>query len=100
MSQQPHFTATATPADITAGLPPGCYLAQPRADYGAVSAILYATAEATPADPNDYFQAGAGESFVFAVGAGVPPTWVAIDPGIARLYGVTGVPVAIARADS
>ena len=72
--QQPHFLAGAEPADISEGLAPGRYLAQPRSGLGEIGA-LYATAAAAPASDADYFSANGGRSFVFDAGPDVLPTW-------------------------
>ncbi len=98
MSQVPHFVATDTPADITDGLAPGCYVAQVRG-YPGLAGVIYASAPMPPASNDDYFACARGDTFVFAVGAGVAPTWIRFDPEAAR-SGVLGVVVAVARADA
>ena len=55
MQAEPVVVGT-TPVSLTANLEPGCYLAQPHAVPG-MAAILYATADAAPADDADYFTA-------------------------------------------
>lgn len=84
MSQQPHFTATETPADISANLTAGSYLAQVGGDAvpGAFYAVLFATAEIAPTDIDDYFRAASGQSFVFRAGPSILPTWVRTAPGV------------------
>lgn len=103
MSQAPHFTATEMPGDITSGLVDGCYIGQIRAEYGSITVVLYATAEAPPAELRGWFQAqalaeGPADAFVFRVAPDEPPTWVMVDPGITRILGVRRAAIAIARA--
>ncbi len=99
MTQGAHFTASATPADITAGLAAGCYIAQPRGVAG-TPGVIYATAPAAPADTDDYYQCGIEEAFRFTAGSDEPPVWVATDPILRQTVGdAVGVPVAFARAD-
>ena len=76
-----HFAAGPVAADITAGIEPGRYLAQPRGTFEAVG-VLYATAAAAPADADDYFQCRGGASFLFYAGPDVGPTWVRAVVGV------------------
>ena len=96
MSQRDHFTATDVAQAITAGLGDGCYLAQVRG-YPGLPVLGYATADAAPTDPEDYFQASGGSAFAFSKGPDIPPTWVIVqygpDPGAT-------VEIAIARTDA
>ena len=71
---------TANPINITTGLAAGVYVAQVRG-AGQGTAAIYATGEAAPDDEGAFFQAAAGESFVFRVGAGRAPTWARTAPG-------------------
>ena len=93
MSQQPHFTATATPTDISAGREAGCYLAQPTEGD-----VLYATANVAPTDPDDYFLAEAGQSFTFWAGDDLP-TWVRMGTDFVEfpVFGNPSLAVAVAR---
>ena len=86
--QAASVTVGTTPVSLTAGLEPGCYLAQPRAVPG-MAAILYATADAAPTDDADYFTAPGGSFFTFTAGSGTP-TWAKSAAGVA-------VVVALAR---
>ena len=99
MAQRGHFRATDTPRDITAGLDEGQYVGQVRGLRGDsnLAGVIYATATAAPAVTDDYFQAGPEEAFVFCVGAGVDPTWVAVDPEFDALLPGVEVVVAVAR---
>ena len=75
MALIPHFEATPIPADISAGLEAGKYLAQARGPHDGVG-VLYASAVSAPSDDSDYFQCWAGAAFVFFVGGTAHPTWV------------------------
>ena len=70
----PHFIAGADPADISAGLEAGEYMAQPSGPFSGVG-VLYATAAAAPAEDQDYFRCRSGDVFLFYVGAAAGPTW-------------------------
>ena len=97
MTQQPPFIAVATPADISAGLEPGRYLAQVRGHPAATSvAVEYATASTVPADGDAWFEVRPGDSFIFSAGPNCDPTWVRIAPFTVEQIGATGV--ALARA--
>ena len=101
MSQQPPFTAVATPADISAGLEPGRYLAQVRGHPLAINLVCeYATAEAAPTDGDAWFEAGPGDSFIFSAGPNCDPTWVRLSPGATELIGATGAVLARAAVSA
>ena len=94
MTQQAHFEATHTPQDISAGRNEGCFLAQPTE-----GAVLYATADVASADPDDYFQAEAGQSFTFWAGDDVAPTWIRMGTDFVEfpVFGNPSLAVAVAR---
>ena len=89
MAQSAHIEVGDQPVNLTAGLGPGCYLAQIR-QFGD-GLVLYATAEVAPTDDDDYFVAAGRGFFSFAVSPAIPPTWAK-----SRFAGVT-FPLAIAR---
>ena len=104
MSQSPHFTTPAdgSAADISAGLAPGCYVAQV-GGFGTNDfvAVLYATAISAPADEADWFQAVQGAAFWFTAGGGIAATWVKVSPETRRLFGENiCVDVAIAKVQT
>ena len=68
-------TIGAAPVDLTAGLDPGCYLAQVRDQPDAVG-VLYASSETPPDNDGDYFSARAETFFTFVAGDDKPPVWV------------------------
>ena len=72
MSQIAHIDIGAEPVDIAAGLPAGRYVGQVRTETLGPN-VLYATADAAPADLDAYFAAGRGDFFTFCVPG--PPTW-------------------------
>ena len=75
--QVAHVEVGDTPVDLTDGLDPGRYVAQPVANLAEIgdAAVLYATAATAPTEDGDYFRAGYGQQFWFAVGPAWPPTW-------------------------
>lgn len=100
MSQQPHFVATARPRDISQGLPAGKYIAQARvaALGNGLAHVIYATAEAAPANEADFFQLVPGRFFVFEAGDECDPTWVRVSQAAVDALGSAFTqPVALAR---
>lgn len=74
MAQVPHVDVGGTPVDLTDGLDPGCYIAQPRRFPSEVG-VEYATAETAPAEDDDWFYCHGGQAFTFTVAESLPPTW-------------------------
>ena len=75
MALIPHFEATPIPADISAGLDEGKYLAQVRGPHDGVG-VLYASAVSAPSHDADYFQCWPSAAFVFFVRSTSHPVWV------------------------